>query len=166
MRWRIGLGEDRGLGGSQVESVRAVASSAGARTTDEGAASVGGEERGGSRVWRMWRSRRLEAASATRLPRATPCRARSSSFVRFPNAMVFFPFHSPSFTPPSPLSSSYSFLAVVLCLFVPLARIGCGTRTGRQNRPLPGLLARIGCSPRTGRQDRPSPGLLMKQISL
>ena len=25
MRWRIGLGEDRGLGGSQVESVRAVA---------------------------------------------------------------------------------------------------------------------------------------------
>ena len=27
MRWRIGLGEDRGLGGSQVESVRAVASS-------------------------------------------------------------------------------------------------------------------------------------------
>ena len=26
MRWRIGLGEDRGLGGSQVESVRAVAS--------------------------------------------------------------------------------------------------------------------------------------------
>ena len=29
MRWRIGLGEDRGLGGSQVESVRAVASSIG-----------------------------------------------------------------------------------------------------------------------------------------
>ena len=27
MRWRIGLGDDRGLGGSQVESVRAVASS-------------------------------------------------------------------------------------------------------------------------------------------
>ena len=27
MRWRIGLGEDRGFGGSQVESVRAVASS-------------------------------------------------------------------------------------------------------------------------------------------
>ena len=27
MRWRIGLGEDRGLDGSQVESVRAVASS-------------------------------------------------------------------------------------------------------------------------------------------
>ena len=27
MRWRIGLGEDRILGGSQVESVRAVASS-------------------------------------------------------------------------------------------------------------------------------------------
>ena len=27
MRWRIGLGEDRRLGGSQVESVRAVASS-------------------------------------------------------------------------------------------------------------------------------------------
>ena len=27
MRWRIGFGDDRGLGGSQVESVRAVASS-------------------------------------------------------------------------------------------------------------------------------------------
>ena len=27
MRWRIGLGEDRGLAGSQVESVTAVASS-------------------------------------------------------------------------------------------------------------------------------------------
>ena len=27
MRWRIGLGEDRGFDGSQVESVRAVASS-------------------------------------------------------------------------------------------------------------------------------------------
>ena len=68
MRWRIGLGEDRGLGGSQVESVRAVASSP---------------------------------------------------------------------LPPTP---------AILCLFVPLTRIGCG--------------------PRTGRQDRPSPGLLMKQISL